>query len=193
MLRSFLILIVCVATVILFVQMHILNLHLSDFTNTIDTYMEQQAKFHEYMHHQQKQEKRRSENEDATTIDQGGTREHLGTIKNNNKLAEIDNSNGIAPILQILHQAGYDITNETEIQRDSLPHWSNILEAYGPPRILGLDSCQSFRDSVDPSLRNIGVAGLFNTGERPLFVTHMTLEIYQYCDCKSISFTQHHF
>jgi hypothetical protein len=77
------------------------------------------------------------------------------------------------PILKILREAGYDF-NDTKIftpeTLDSLPKWSEVLELYGEPKILGLETCQAFREKVDdPTLRELGVAGLFSSGTNTLY------------------------
>ncbi|KAG7351069.1 hypothetical protein IV203_010429 [Nitzschia inconspicua] len=132
--------------------MHIVNIHLSDSSNAIDVYVEEQMQLFDSL--RQKQHKQRQEMQQQRPA---------------NKLASHNDNHDLGPILHILELAGYDITNEHEIRRKSLPSWSSIMEAYGPPRILGLDTCQRFQDSVDPSLRNLGVAGLFNSGTNLLY------------------------
>lgn len=143
-LQLFLATVVFSGIVMLLVQMHILHIHLSDFSNSMDRYMDQQMEFFHRLssqRHQQQQKQQQKEDEDED----------------------------LKPILRILQQAGHDITNDKEIRRDSLPKWSKILEAYGPPNVLGLDSCKAYRDMVEPNLRTLGVAGLFNTGTNLLY------------------------
>ncbi|OEU20195.1 hypothetical protein FRACYDRAFT_236264 [Fragilariopsis cylindrus CCMP1102] len=75
----------------------------------------------------------------------------------------------LKPILKILRQGGYDISPSKEsyqlINRALLPKWSEIMTAYGPPKILGLEtSCQAFQNSISSKKRNIAPAGIFNTG-----------------------------
>jgi hypothetical protein len=145
--RSFLGLVVGTATIMLFFQMHVLNIHF-DFSNSVEQYMEQQMKFHTQLYQPLKK--------------QG---QAYARVLQQDLNYYVDDSNGdLDPILHILRQAGYDISSDQEIQREALPSWVKIVEAYGQPTILGLETCKHFRDKVDPSLRNLGVAGLFNSG-----------------------------
>jgi len=76
-----------------------------------------------------------------------------------------DDDDDLKPILKILCQAGYNISkHSTEIDRSVLPKWSKILEHYGPPKILGLETCQAFREKIPPHQRHIAPAGMFNSG-----------------------------
>ena len=69
------------------------------------------------------------------------------------------------PILKILCQGGYDVSKTSnEVDRSRLPKWSEILAAYGPPKILGLETCQAYRDKIKPEQRRVAPAGMFNTG-----------------------------
>lgn len=71
----------------------------------------------------------------------------------------------LKPILKILCRGGYDISeNSKEVDRSLLPKWSNIMAAYGPPRIFGLETCPIYRNKVHPSKRLVAPAGMFNTG-----------------------------
>ena len=71
----------------------------------------------------------------------------------------------LKPILKILCQAGYNISKDsTEIDRSVLPKWSDIMEGYGPPTIVGLDTCQKFRDTIPANVRHMAPAGMFNSG-----------------------------
>jgi hypothetical protein len=152
MVRILLGVIVGLATTMLVVQVHVLNIHLSNFSNNpVDQYMEQQMKFppHPNQQHQKQGQVHRNriqQDMNYTLIDGDVSIDDLG------------------PILHILGQAGYNISDDREIRKKSLPSWSKIVEAYGEPTVLGLETCKQFRDSVDPSLRNLGVAGLFNSG-----------------------------
>jgi hypothetical protein len=139
--QVFLAVVLCTGIVMLVVQMHVLHLHLSDFSNSIDRYMDQQQ---EFFH--------RFPQQDAAVSDNS-----------------VDDEEDLKPILRILELAGHDIHNDKEIKRPSLPKWSKIFEAYGPPNVLGLESCQAYLDSVEPNKRTLGVAGLFNTGTNLLY------------------------
>ena len=69
------------------------------------------------------------------------------------------------PILKILSQAGIEVTDLDVETLKALPTWSQIQRLFGDrPRILGLETCQAFRESVDPSVKFFGTAGTFNTG-----------------------------
>jgi len=85
------------------------------------------------------------------------------------KCDHIDNDKDIdddlKPILKILCHAGYNTSkNSQNVKRSILPKWSKILEAYGPPKIYGLQSCPVFRAKVKPNKRRIAPAGMFNSG-----------------------------
>lgn len=52
-----------------------------------------------------------------------------------------------------------------------VPVWDDITAVHGSePVIYGLDSCQSFRDTVAPIDRHVGIAGMFNTGTNLLAI-----------------------
>jgi hypothetical protein len=99
------------------------------------------------------------------------------TVMNNNNHHVVsrqhhhDNNNddddptaGKERILQILQEAG--ITDISQEQLRKLPTWDDVVSLYGDgPKIVGLEtSCESFRSTVSPSERLIGVAGTFNSG-----------------------------
>jgi hypothetical protein len=73
------------------------------------------------------------------------------------------------PILKILRQAGYDFNDPRIFTPDvweALPRWSDVLNLYGSdPIIRGLETCEDFQTGVsNPALRQVSVAGLFNSG-----------------------------
>mgnify|MGYP000347094020 CR=1 FL=1 len=71
----------------------------------------------------------------------------------------------LKPILKILCRGGYDVSKtSTTIDRSVLPKWSEILDFYGPPKILGLETCSLFRKNTKQEDRHVAPAGLFNTG-----------------------------
>lgn len=75
------------------------------------------------------------------------------------------NLNDKRPILNILQQAGLQIEDLDQRTIDELPTWSHIQRLYGDePRIVGLETCEAFRESVDARTRFFGVAGTFNSG-----------------------------
>ncbi|VEU35676.1 unnamed protein product [Pseudo-nitzschia multistriata] len=76
-----------------------------------------------------------------------------------------DIEDDLKPILKILEQGGYDVSEKNKgIDRSKLPRWSEVLAAYGPPRVVGLEFCQHYRDVVPPHKRNMAPAGMFNSG-----------------------------
>ncbi|KAL3920960.1 MAG: hypothetical protein SGILL_003000 [Bacillariaceae sp.] len=156
-LQLFLAAVVCSGAVMLLVQMHILHLHLSDFSSSMDRYMDQQK---EFFHHLPSTKGKRMPR--PLPSDSSDDKQPLGEIPE-------DEDEDLKPILKILQQAGHDITNDEEIRRESLPKWSKILDAYGPPKILGLETCQAYRDAHLPDERTLAVGGLFNTGTNLLY------------------------
>ncbi|KAK1746904.1 hypothetical protein QTG54_002248 [Skeletonema marinoi] len=70
-------------------------------------------------------------------------------------------------IVKILTAANVEIDEELAEQ---LPTWDDIVSMYGDkPIIHGLDTCQTYRDTVKPEARMLGPAGMFNTGTNLLF------------------------
>jgi hypothetical protein len=45
-----------------------------------------------------------------------------------------------------------------------LPDWDNLTNFYGPPVILGLETCQTFRETVAPKDLIVAITGSFNSG-----------------------------
>jgi hypothetical protein len=86
------------------------------------------------------------------------------TTTANNKVNNDNSDKG--PILKILEQAGIDTVNDLDEETlQALPTWSQVQRLFGDgPRIVGLERCQEFRDSVDPSDSFLSIAGTFNTG-----------------------------
>ena len=79
-----------------------------------------------------------------------------------------DNIDDKQRIFDILYQAGVNVTDTNDIDQetiDKLPTWKTIQTLFGTgPRILGLERCEEFRNSIDPTVRFFGIAGTFNTG-----------------------------
>lgn len=76
------------------------------------------------------------------------------------------------PIYKILEQAGFDTVNDerfTEVMFNSLPKWSEVLEMYGEPKIIGLETCEYYRESVNKPKWKLAVAGNFNSGTNFLY------------------------
>jgi hypothetical protein len=97
-------------------------------------------------------------------------REDLELMQENEEDEDISehdtNTNDKQPIFEILKQAGIDALKDLDQETmDALPSWSQVQRLFGDkPRIYGLDRCQEFRDSTDPTIRFFGIAGTFNTG-----------------------------
>jgi len=74
----------------------------------------------------------------------------------------MDESNDKTRVRQILQKAGVEITPEVE---SIIPTWSEVTSLYGSkPKIIGLETCATFRNSVTVSDAMIGPSGIFNTG-----------------------------
>mmetsp|Transcript_4339 Transcript_4339/g.10475 ORF Transcript_4339/g.10475 Transcript_4339/m.10475 type:complete len:513 (-) Transcript_4339:187-1725(-) len=86
-------------------------------------------------------------------------------IAKENGLTNVDDK---GPILEILLQAGLDLTKKGELDQetlDKLPTWTQVETLYGPkPVIVGLERCEEFRNSIPATTRFLGMAGTFNTG-----------------------------
>lgn len=65
-------------------------------------------------------------------------------------------------IAEIFRRAGVELTLD---EINDLPTWDDIRALVGDhPVIYGLETCQAFRDSIPAVERNLGSAGMFNTG-----------------------------
>jgi len=70
-------------------------------------------------------------------------------------------------IVNILTAANIQLDAELASQ---LPSWDDIVSMYGDkPIIHGLETCKTYRDTVEPADRMLGPAGIFNTGTNLLF------------------------
>lgn len=70
-------------------------------------------------------------------------------------------------ILELLQDAGFQPDIDPRFTKElfnSLPKWSDVLNLYGKPRIIGLETCQAYRDSVPKGERVLAPAGNFNSG-----------------------------
>ena len=75
----------------------------------------------------------------------------------------VDVPPGKERLVLILNEAGYDYLDQESIEK--LPTWDRVVQLFGDsPRILGLDTCQAFRESVDPRNAFLAPAGPFNSG-----------------------------
>lgn len=74
----------------------------------------------------------------------------------------VEVTDGKNRVRQILQKAGIKITPEVE---SIIPDWSEVTSLYGSkPKIMGLETCSDYRNSIPFSDRMIGPAGIFNTG-----------------------------
>jgi hypothetical protein len=65
-------------------------------------------------------------------------------------------------IVDIFREAGVDL-DESELQ--DLPKWDEVVDLVGEsPVVHGLETCEAFRQSIPAVERNLGAAGMFNTG-----------------------------
>lgn len=69
-------------------------------------------------------------------------------------------------VLQLLDEAGVDLTSLNSTQLKQLPKWDNIESLYGDSvTIDGMEElCSTYRSKVAPDDRILAVAGMFNTG-----------------------------
>lgn len=86
-------------------------------------------------------------------------------------------------ILKILRQARYNLYDSQTFSSETLnalPKWSDIVDLYGETKIVGLESCQRYRQQVvNPSMRTIGVAGMFNSGTNILHYSKFRTVIWK--------------
>ena len=91
-------------------------------------------------------------------------------VKNMAKVEKVKNTETFGVddhIVKILTAANIQLDEELAKQ---LPSWDDIVSMYGEhPIIHGLDTCQTYRDTVKPEDRMLGPAGIFNTGTNLLF------------------------
>jgi hypothetical protein len=71
------------------------------------------------------------------------------------------------PLLQLLARANLTIHDLNVLRQ--LPYWSDVTDLYGSePVVLGMETCQRFRDAVPAEHRYVGVAGQMNVGTNAL-------------------------
>ena len=76
-----------------------------------------------------------------------------------------DDDDDKGPIYEILEQAGIHRSSLDAATRQQLPTWTQVTKLYGDhPIIYGLERCESFTSSIDPSVSFFGIAGTFNSG-----------------------------
>jgi hypothetical protein len=88
-------------------------------------------------------------------------------IKDNpeNTKSEDDDDEDMKPIYEILRQARIHPAQLSSEQKSRLPTWSTVQRLYGDaPKIYGLDTCEKFRNTNEPSLTFLAMAGTFNSG-----------------------------
>jgi hypothetical protein len=76
-----------------------------------------------------------------------------------------DDDEDMEPIYEILRQARIHPAQLSPEQKSRLPTWSTVQRLYGDaPKIYGLDTCEKFRNTTEPSLTFLAMAGTFNSG-----------------------------
>ena len=94
----------------------------------------------------------------------------IDKVKNVAKVNKVKNTDTFGVdehIVKILTAANIQLDEELASQ---LPTWDDIVSMYGDkPIIYGLETCQTYRDTVLPADRMLGPAGIFNTGTNLLF------------------------
>jgi hypothetical protein len=79
--------------------------------------------------------------------------------------SEDDDDEDMEPIYEILRQARIHPAQLSPEQKSRLPTWSTVQRLYGDaPKIYGLDTCEKFRNTTEPSLTFLAMAGTFNSG-----------------------------
>lgn len=69
-------------------------------------------------------------------------------------------------LVEILHEAGVEELDVATIL--SLPTWDSVTKLYGEgPVVVGLETCERFRNTIPLDDASIGTAGMFNTGTNP--------------------------
>lgn len=79
---------------------------------------------------------------------------------------ETDNDDK-GPLLDILKMANISLESGTltEEQLQSLPTWQQVVSRFGSkPRIVGLETCETYRNQVPLSERHVAPSGMFSTG-----------------------------
>lgn len=87
-------------------------------------------------------------------------------ISDNAEITYDDAIKGREKLVDLLHDAGVEeLDIETVLM---LPKWSSVTKLYGEgPVVIGLDTCERFRNTATLDDASIGTAGLFNTGTNP--------------------------
>lgn len=83
-----------------------------------------------------------------------------------NQQQQEDRKKSRKPVLDLLQRAGFDIDDEL---LNRLPSWQDVTDLYGSePVILGMDTCQAFRDAVPIEDRFVAPGGQQNVGTNAL-------------------------
>jgi hypothetical protein len=78
---------------------------------------------------------------------------------------------GREKLVKMLLEMYINVTQIDDSVWEQVPVWDDIVKVHGShPVIYGLDSCEQFRNSVDPMDRRVGIAGMFNTGTNLLAI-----------------------
>jgi hypothetical protein len=87
-------------------------------------------------------------------------------IPDNSDITYEDAIKGREKLVDLLQDAGVEeLDIETVLM---LPKWSSVTKLYGEgPVVIGLDTCERFRNTAPLDDASIGTAGLFNTGTNP--------------------------
>lgn len=69
------------------------------------------------------------------------------------------------PILEILKLANVSTDDLTQDEWDRLPSWEQVVQRFGDrPRMIGLETCETYRSNVPLERRHVAPAGMFSTG-----------------------------
>ena len=125
-------------------------------------------------HEQAKQErpKKQRTRSEMLRMEENRRRQYkpIQKVKNVAKADKVNNDEtfGIDEhIVNILTAANIQLDAELASQ---LPSWDDIVSMYGEkPIVHGLETCKTYRDTVEPADRMLGPAGIFNTGTNLLF------------------------
>ena len=148
----YLLLMVILATIMLLVQMHIMENHATESSSSL--FISKPTRI-------DTGNVRKGNPIEIESMDANHGKRDCDKIVDSDEDADED----MKPILRILCRSGYDISkNSTTVDRTILPKFGEILNFYGPPKILGLETCAIYRNKTKQKDRHVAPAGLFNTG-----------------------------
>ena len=102
-----------------------------------------------------------SENDPQQTLKSFSNKERNGETDNLDISLEKQQEVKLRSLEEILQRAGVEVTDEI---REQLPPKEDVLSMYGSkPLIIGLDRCETFRNTIAKGDGFIGPAGMFNT------------------------------